>query len=142
MFKTRTTGAQGSASGNTSAADRVEDAMRGFLDYKGYPKKKLGDPVQWLPERKKQQVLQQEQERIKESCADSVRLARAKDLAGVSDNQLLTVLKEALPPGWSPSSRHLLQARKEISHSMQVNQQLSPHWCTYRHWWLGSCTFT
>lgn len=95
--------------------------MRGFFEYQRYPKDKLGDPIQWLPQRMKRQIIQEEQDRVRDICADASRMARAKDLAGVSDQQMLTVLKEALPPGWAPKSRHLLRARKEMTTTMQVS---------------------
>lgn len=100
---------------------RVERGMRGFVNSKTFPASLIGNPVNWLSKRRMDEVRDEERKRLKATCADPWRMAQAKDRAGVSDLQLRTVLREALPPRWAPSARQLLKARKDTTEKMQVS---------------------
>lgn len=107
---------------STRTTAGMEKAMRAFCTYRQFPRRQLGDPVQWLPPRVIDNIKQGEAQRLKDICSDPQRMAKAKVVANVSDKKFLTVLKVALPPQWHPKRKHLLQARKETTEHMQVRQ--------------------
>lgn len=112
----------GSAASN---AERVEEGMQKVLSNPRFWRTAdLGDPVNWLPPKKRQLIEQASEETWKKLVNDPQKLSSAKDELGVSDFQARTLLKRMVPPSWVPSAKKLVGARRNANGEIQVRAQI------------------
>jgi hypothetical protein len=106
----------------SSQAAKVEAGMQKVLSNPRFWRSGvLGDPIQWLPDKKRKLIEEAVEDTWKKYVKDPQKLSSAKDEVGISDLQARTLMRRMVPPLWVPSAKKLVAARKNSNEEIQVS---------------------
>lgn len=105
-----------------SNAEKVQAGMQKVLSNPRFWRTAdLGDPINWLPPKKRKHLEQSIEETWKKCLNDPKKLSSAKDEVGLSDIQARTLLRKMAPTDWPiPSAKQLVAARRHTNEEIQV----------------------